>query len=358
MGSELRIRPRRRCAEGARESGFALALVVLLLFAILAAGAAGYRVVRMEADQSEQAQQNLQALAVAQGGLQWFTASHSGAMPDSAVHMVNGGTAVIVPRKLATLSMAEDLFLITSRGMFTDRRRQRVSSVRTVSRYAVLRKLPGHAPLAPLVTTSGRVRVRETAVVDGSDHASAGQCPGAPAGPIAGVVARSTVQALAGGTIVGVPESVTFGSFAKLVEAAGVPWSVYADPEFPAEYDDAWPDYSYLSPAAFPVVRVNGDFSADAGKSGWGALVVTGTLRIPPGSTWGWQGIVLAGDLQDFPSDSDFTIDGMLLAGQGDAMDHLEMNSGTIRYHSCYVARAGDALAHLTLVDSGWWETI
>ncbi len=342
--------------EAGPERGFALALVVLLLFAILAAGAAGYRIVGIEALQSRRSGETQEALRVAQAGLQWFTGSSRGVVPDTSMHEINGGTAVVTTRKLATLSSAEDLFLITSRGMFADPRFPGLPAVRTVSQDVILKKLRGDAPLAPLVTTSGRVRVLQQGHVDGTDHATPGQCSGAPTKPLAGAVARSSVQALAGGTVTGVPEGLTFGSFNKVVEAVGVPWELYIDPGSPAEYDGTWPDFSSLPSAAYPVVRVDGDFSPDASRDGRGVLIVTGQLRIAANSGWHWQGIVLAGDLQDFGPAAVFTLEGMPVAGQGTAMAHWDMENGSIRYHSCFVAWAGEALAHLVPKDGGWWE--
>ena len=67
---------------------------------------------------------------------------------------------------------------------------------------------------------------------------------------------------------------------------------------------------------------------------------------------------MLAGGLRDFGPDAIFSLEGMLVAGQGHAMHHWHMDNGRILYHSCYAAWAGASLAHLTAVSGGWWEGI
>ena len=339
------------------EGGFALALVVLILFAIGAAGTAGYQIVRSEALQAQLAGEAAQALAVAEAGLQWFTASQGGTVTDTATHLVNGGTARISTRKVVALSPREDLFLITARGTVTDPRRPRLPAARTVSHYAIHSRMPLR-PLGALVTTAPRVRVRATGVVDGTDHSHAGQCPTVPSLSVAGVVARANVQAVGGGMVAGAPADITLGSFGNVVAAVGLPWDLLRDPSFPVEYDDRWPSFATLGEDAFPAIRVTGDFSATGDRSGRGLLVVTGTLKVPANSQWHWKGIVLAGDLEAIGPTTAFTLEGMLVAGQGSRMDNWDMDSGTVAFHSCYAYRAGAAIARLTPLANSWFEGV
>ncbi len=268
---------------------------------------------------------------------------------------INGGTAVITTRKVATLSPGEDLYYLTSEGSFSDPRFPQVPAVRTVSQYSILKNLPVKT-LAPLITTAARVRVRLGAAVDGTDHALPGQCPGAPEDPWAGVLARGAVQARDGGTVLGSPPALTLGSYQKVVEAVGVPWSVLSDREFPVDYEGTLPNFGSLEPGSFPVIRVTGDFFPSAAESGQGVLIVTGDLGIPANSGWQWKGIVMAGGLRDFGPEANFLLEGMLVAGQGSPMNNWDMDNGRILYHSCYASWAGAALAHLSAVNGGWWE--
>jgi len=345
-----RIRP-----SGTDQDGFALALVVFLLFAIAVAAATGYQVVSTEAFQSQQYRETGKALAVAQAGLDWFIGGQRGLVPDTTTFDINGGTAVITTRKVATLSVEEDLYLVRSEGTFTDRRFPQIPAIRIVSQYAVFKKVPMNT-LAPVVTTSNRVRVMQSGDVNGTDLAYAGQCIGAPVTPEAGVVARSNVQATGGGLIVGNPAGLTLGPFSNVVDSVGLAWDVFSDPTFPVDYDDSWPNFSSLPSDSFPVLRQNGDFSPNWTRSGRGVLIVTGTLQIPNFSFWYWNGIVLAGDLQDVGPWGYFTLEGALVAGQGAAMSNWDMRNGNIDYHSCYVSWAGLSLAHLSPLANSWWE--
>jgi hypothetical protein len=340
---------------GKNQEGFALALVVLLLFAIAVAGATGYQVVSTEAFQSQQSAETTQALAVAQGGLDWFIGAQRGLVPDTATYNINGGIAVITTRKVATLSTEEDLYLVRSEGTFTDRRYPQIPAVRVASQYAVYKKVPFNV-FAPVLTTSNLVRVMGLANVDGSDHAYAGQCAGAPTAPQAGVAARSNIQTSGGGVISGDPPGLPLGNFDTVVDSVGLAWDVYGDPTFPVDFDDTWPNFASLPGDSFPVIRRTGDFSPNWTRSGRGVLIVTGTLMIPDFSFWYWNGIVVAGDLQDVGQWGFWTLEGAMVAGQGSAMSSWDMENGDIDYQSCYVTWAGRSLAHLSKISGSWWE--
>ena len=85
-------------------------------------------------------------------------------------------------------------------------------------------------------------------------------------------------------------------------------------------------------------------------RSGFTLIEVVGALMIPPGSGWHWRGIVLAGSLEDVGREGFFTVEGMLVAGQGAPMGRLDLDAGQVLYHSCYASWAGFALAHLVPV--------
>lgn len=340
---------------GSDQGGFALLLVVLLLFAIAVAGATGYQVVSTEAFQSQQAAESGQALAVAQAGLDWFVGGQRGHVPATRTFEINGGTAVITTRKAATLSEEEDLYLVRSQGTFTDRRYPQIPAVRVVSQYATYKKIPLNT-LAPLVTTSSAVRVTDFGNVSGVDHAYAGQCPGAPRAPEAGVVARSSILTADGGVIAGSPAGLPLLSHEAIVDSVGLAWEVYSDPTFPVDFDGSWPNFASLPSDSFPVIRRNGDFYPNWMRSGRGVLIVTGVLRIPIFSFWYWDGIVMAGDVGDIPDWAFWTLEGALVAGMGSAMPDLDMGSGNVDYHSCYVTWAGNSLAHLSPLANSWWE--
>lgn len=350
MPTDSRIRPDIR-----GEGGFALALVVLFLFAILLMAGAGYQVISMEAFQSQKARETGQALAVARGGLDWFIGIQRGSVPDSTTFSINGGTALITTRKVATLSQEEDLFLVRSEGRYTDPSLPEMPAVRVVSQYAIFQKVPVNV-MAPIMTTAGRTRVERNGAVFANDLAPAGSCTNATGATLGGVVGRNTLQILSGGQVVGAPQDLTLGPFATVVDSVDTRWDVYSDPTFPVDYDDQWPNFYSMPSDSFPVVRINGDFAPNWSRWGRGVLIVTGTLYINNWTWWSWSGIILAGDVANVGRYSFANIFGTLVAGQGDQMGNWDIEGGTFRYHSCYVERAGLALAHLTPVKNSWWE--
>ena len=227
------------------DEGFALSLVVLLLFAIGTIAAAGYQIVRLESVQALHGMETVRAQEVAESGLQWFVGLQGGLIPRADTVRINGGTATITARKVATLSPSEDLYHVSSEGIYSDPRRTHVPASRTVSEYAVLKNLPVQL-LAPLITTSRQVRIGSSVVVDGTDHAISGQCPQAPTASWAGVLARGNTVVREGGIVVGTPPTQALGSFKKVVEAAGVPWDVLTDSQFPV--DHGWGPGPALAP--------------------------------------------------------------------------------------------------------------
>ncbi len=335
------------------QGGFALALVVFFLFAILLMAGAGYQIISMEALQSKQSLENSQALAVAQGGLEWFM-GQQGTIPDSVTYSINGGTALITTRKVAAVSEG-DLYLVRSRGSYVDPRFPEMPAIRVVAQYATFQKVPLNV-MAPVMTSAPRTRVRQNGVVSGNDLAPVGSCSNATGATLAGVVTMSNLQVRSGGQVIGSPQGLRLMPFARLVDSVNVEWDMFTDPTFPVDYDDEWPDFSGMPADSFPVVRVNGDFSPTSSRSGRGLLIVTGTLHINDGSSWSWSGIVMAGDMDDVGRDSGASILGALVAGQGDQMGNLDIDGGTFQYHSCNVERAGASLSSLTPVENSWWE--
>ena len=338
------------------QEGFVLAMVVLLLLAIALTGAAGYQVISTEAFQSQQATEVSQALAVAQGGLEWFTGSQRGAVPDTTTYSMNGGTAVVTTRKVATLSNEEDLYLVKSEGIYTGPRFPAIPANRVVSEYAVYHRVPLNV-MAPVITTARRTTVERNGRVYGNDLATSGSCTSAVGATIAGVVGRGNARETSPGVISGSPQWINLNNFANVVDSVDTAWDVYSDPNFPVDYDDSWPNFSSLPSDSFPVVRVNGNFSPSWSKWGRGVLIVTGDLRINQWSFWTWYGIILAGDINNIHRNSFANIQGTLVGGQGSSMgNNWDIEGGTIQYHSCYVEKAGLSLAHLTPMENSWWE--
>jgi hypothetical protein len=344
------------------EGGFAFALVVLLLFAIGVLGATGYQVVRTEFFQSQQATETGQALGVAEAGLAWFIGGQRGTVVDTTEYSLNGGTAVVTTRKVATLSDEEDLYLVTSEGTYTDPRYPQIPATRVVSQYTIYKKIPMRT-LAPLmVTAENGVRVQDDGVVDGTDHASIGDCTGAPAGTLAGVVAAGNIQERSGGVITGSPEGVNLNNYDGVADSIQLAWDIYSDPDFPVDFDGSFPGIFWhaVYPDSFPVVRYDGDLTPRWWRhNGRGVLIIDGELRDRNNGRWEWDGIVIARDMKDITDNRAFdSIRGALVVGPGAAMSNtrLDVEEAGIYYHSCNVIAAGASLAHMEPVSNSWWE--
>jgi hypothetical protein len=335
---------------GRSDAGFVLALVVLMLFAISMAGGAGYLVVSAEARMARYSTQGEEAMALARGGLHRFAAEQLGAVAGSAVYAFGGGEATVVARRVAQIDARTDVYFVRSEGSVADPLAAGSPARRVVGAYAYHRKgpLPLHAAVVLNVEDFG---VGSGATVSGVDIGAG--CPGGLAPSIGGAIAREDIDIDSGGTLEGAPPAQLWpGGYGQFMSQIGLRWDVLSDPSFPVDFEDAAPDFSSLPADAFPVVRVNGNLTANPSWNGRGVLIVTGRLRTVPPFTW--SGIILAGWVDDPVRGS---IQGMLVGGFADLFtsDDVEVR-GSIRYHSCNVARANEAMSYLELVENTLFE--
>ena len=122
-------------------SGFVLALVVLLLFAIGVLGAAGYQVVLNEALLSVQAKETQTALSIARAGLRSYIGKQIGVHEDTVTYSIEGGDAVVTARLVAEVDDYETLYLLKSEGVYTDPTFTGSAARRTVYQWAVKREV-------------------------------------------------------------------------------------------------------------------------------------------------------------------------------------------------------------------------
>lgn len=357
--------------EGRRVSGerdgFALLLVVAVLFAVGMAGAAGYQVVRVEAERAVQAQESGRALTVARQGLERFISEQGGRVADSLVYNLDGGVARVRARRLLDAG-GGPLYDVESTGLFFDPRNIGAPpAVRVVRQQAELRPIP-FLPRAALVTTGDVVYDNRGPVqggggpfsatkmyVSGYDAAYPASCDasnpyGVPAVLLAGKV-----------TVLGEPEPPAFkGIGLREVpgvpdpsSAIGVPWSQLVDPSFPVDHTRLPPSGS-IPPDDYPVVRIEGDLKVSSAYRGRGALIVTGTFE--PGGGMEWEGIILAGQLPAV-LDRSFRVLGVLAGGLNGSQPVLELRSrGQVIYHSCHALEAAARIRRIVSRGNTWWE--
>lgn len=98
-------------------AGFALAVVVFLLFAVGMASATGYAVVSLEADMSMQGEEATEAATIARAGLERYFGEHLGIPDDTTTYAIGNGTVYISARMVAPVDTADgiNMYLVTAR---------------------------------------------------------------------------------------------------------------------------------------------------------------------------------------------------------------------------------------------------
>lgn len=355
----MRSRP---AAPPGREGGFALAMVVLLLFTIAVAGATGYQLVSAEHELATGVEAQEEALAVARGGLERYVGEHIGVPGAPTTFATGDGSVTVTQQKILTLDDVTDVYLLQAVGTVTDRRYPSAPARRTIRQYAKLHTVPVRrkaALMAPNdnVTVALGSSAHPTRVL-GTDGSTAGQCVDA-GGPGVMAIAGSYGATVASGTDVTVTGGVAdVGDVQALIDTVDVRWSALQDPDFTIPFNDGiWPDFSSIPSDSFPVIRVNGDFTATSSRSGRGALIVTGRFAMDPG--FSWDGIILAGSSTDLEASSaqGSEVDGMVVAGlDGGSPGTLTVRYVDLQYDECAVRDANRSLAYFELVDGARWE--
>ncbi len=333
--------------------GFVLVLVVMMLFAISVAGAAGYLVVNSEFTMARHADEGSEALAAARAGLHRFVAEQIGVVGDSVSYAIGGGVAMITTRKIAEEDSLTHLYYVRSEGTVVDPFTPGVPARRVVGAYAYSHRRPLAHHAAFMVTANAVYAQNSGGVIDGDEHNSSSDCPGGNADDITGAIARVTTGQQSGGNLDGSPNGEQWsGGFTQMYDSVGLRWDVLSDPTFPVDFEGTPPNWASLPSDSFPVVRVNGYFNPGSSWSGRGVLIVNGELDAS--SSFSWDGIVLAGSVDDI---HEGTIRGMLVGGlDGPNPYNTVYWRGQIRYYSCNVYAANESLSYMELLDNTMFE--
>ena len=331
--------------------GFVLALVVLLLFGIGVAGAAGYQVVLSEALLSIHAKETQTALSIARAGLRSYIGKQIGVHEDTVTYSIEGRDAVVTARLVSEIDDFETLYLLGSEGVYTDPTFTGSPARRTVYQYAVKREVAlDHVAMMTQVT--GDLYVEDDAHVDGEDGASVGACTQSSVDVIGALMGSGSLSIESGSPVRGSPITVFLGSSSAALDAIGIEWDVLTDTDFPVDYEDAWPSCA-LPADSFTVTRFNGPLNAPSSVCGRGVLIVKGNFSAEAG--FQWNGILLAGHIVD--TNNNYRIDGIVVGGLDGNGTTTAYRDGThIDYHRCYAFQAGKRLSHFEPVGSTWWE--
>lgn len=334
--------------------GFAVAMVVLLLFAISLAAATGYQLVRLEAELALQARNSTESLAAARAGLERYAAEHLGVPDDSTSYVVGDASVVVRTRLLAALDSVTDLYLLEAEGSASDPRLPGGETRSLVRQYARLHKDPVNV-IAAVLLPSASTRVRFLGTVDGRDQASPADCLVGGAQDVAGVANIGGATEEFGGDLDGAPPSLVLADFDEVVDTARVRWDVISDPTFPVAIDGGIPDFGSIPVDSFPVVRVTDNLTAGWGDSGRGVLIVPGRFRI--GNGFSWDGIILAGDVGDLSGFAS-EVRGAIIGGLDGPERSEDILFTDIRYDACNVWFSNRSLAYLELLAPTWWEDL
>ena len=327
-------------------------LVVFMLFAISVAGATGYLVVNSDFRMTNHSTDAAEALAVAHGGLQRFVAEQLGTVSGSSAYAMGDGVATVTARRVFDLDSINHLYYVRSEGQVADISAPASPARRVVGGYAIrrVRPLAHHAANMIAATT---VDVDNGGEARGYDRASSSTCQGGGADPITGVIATSNVIDGGSGVVDGSPDSETWaGGAPQMYDSVGLRWDVLTDPSFPMEFENSLPNFGSIPSDSFPIIRYTGDLGAGSSWNGRGVLIVTGMFD--PFSNFHWDGIVLAGAVDDIIQGR---IHGMLVAGLNgpnpDAVVDFRMEN---EYDSCRVYRANESLSYLELIENTVFE--
>jgi hypothetical protein len=346
-----------------RPKGFALAFVVMMLFAISVAGATGYLVVSGEFTVAKYGKQGAEALAVARAGLQRFVAHQIGVVGDDVSYQLGpNAIATITTRYLSSWDPLTDLYYIRSEGRVNDPLSVKIPAVRVVGAYAVHHRRPlGHH--AQVILTAEEIDIGKSDWIWARDENVPEDCPGGGAPEIPGAILIDDGSKGSGkvhGDITGNPTSVGYPTFQDIYDLVGLRWDVLTDPNFTVDFEGPDPPkWAEIPTDSFPVVRYDGSKFFTGEWSGQGVLIVTGTFS--SNDYFQWKGIVLAGEV--WPNGGgaylEGHVDGLFVGGLN---GKNPMPTGGIdwqiksEYWSCYANAANESLSYLELLPGTMYE--
>ena len=346
--------------------GFAIPIALLVIAALTIMIAGGFSLVSAERRSVADQKSQISAFRIAEQGLEIFLvrrdslmAGHAGyshvpgAIPDTAVIPMTGGTATVTLTRLRPVKGSQSgLYVVRSRGVETSGAYAGTpQGVRTVAQYALWEPAPMPV-LAGWTALSGLQKNGGAGTLGGIDlcHDSA-----AVAGVVVPVNPGYTGKVVAVGDppVDSVaPDSVAIDwngilNLGYITPSIIMPGSTWPTAAMQAAYADSNSIY-------YPIVRVNGNFVLPS--SGRGMLIVTGTLTL--NGSIGWKGVLLVGD--DITSNGNNGIEGATVSGLnvklGTYIPDPSVANGTKQYNydSCEVAKATTTMGALVTLRNTW----
>ncbi len=386
--------------------GFALPMAILVIAFLTITIAAAYAATSAERTTNESQRTESKAYMVAQAGLENFMARRNepgfckvcGVPPNIAtestvVRLATGDTAWVVAQRIRMGNLnTPAIYLLRSRGVDVTSRsikggvssaasQQSQRAERTVAQL-VYWNVNQVNVLSGWTATNGLDKYGSSGTISGVDNNTGGSgCP-PKHDDVAGIaVPNGDYSATGNFTPQGNPPVKLLGTQAEANAAVKIDWSgiingnrIQADYVFPnaSAATAGWP-VSVFSSGAYPVVRVNGDFTLPS-SGGQGTLIVMGNLTISGNNMW--KGIILVGG--QMTSNGNGTMLGATMSGLNTTFTQAQLDSAraigpsatlslnppnatangtkTYQYDSCQVARAAGGLASYSVFPNAWMD--
>jgi len=351
------------------EAGISLPLVILMMALLALALTAGFSRVSEERRVVGDQQAQVEALVVAESGLERFVALVD-TMPvedDSvAIPMGTRDTAFVAILGIRK-SAASRLYVIRSRGVSHSAPRFGASTPpaqRTVAQYASWERV-SMSVISAWTAISGLRSEGGNGLLNGSDA-----CGSAP--DVAGIAVPVSVPLSGFNGFDAPPDPTGTPPIAYIggdptAAAAAVPidWNSIVNgtvlrPDFTISSTGNWPTFD---PSKWPVIRFDGNASLDGAHSGQGLIAVMGDLTIAP--PFSWKGVILVGRR--------LTVTGTAPVVRGAIVSGLDFKLGAsfdesrsgqnasdqidLRYDSCHIAAALARFGHLALIANAWTDS-
>ncbi len=290
-------------------------LLIIALVTVMLATA----FVRVQADRriAESSGDLVDALTVAQSGLQtYFAATPTFDACDRALRPANGDSLRInvtggyadvvahVVRKPAD-TMAAWVYIVRSTGRVIDPALGAdPQAVRTVAQFAEWQRARMTVP-AVFTAANGLTRLGGIGDFKGNDHAG-GSC----AMPIVGAIMSPVAEQPSSYTGYSISGAIMTDVDGPAVAAAtGIDWN--------GTITRLVPDYTtvMLGDASYPVMRVSGDATISGSTTSYGALIVTGDLTFANSANLRWYGVILVGGQIIFSNSAEVHVDGLVASG-------------------------------------------
>lgn len=381
--------------QGARRSGFALPLTLLVIVFLTVSLAAAFGSASSEILTTAAQRGEARAFMLAQAGLESFMARRNevgfcalcGAPPtttyESTTVRLPGGYVEVVAQQVRVATRTRPaIYLLRSRGVDTSSALTGASRARYGER-AVAQLVYWNVNqvnvLSGWTATSGLDKNGSAGTISGVDGCAAGSGGGLPT--VAGIaVPDGGFTGNGHFTPDGNPPVRYLGNQAATNAATRIDWNGIVNGS------RIQPDYTFASgtaalagwpaanPNAYPVIRVNGDFTLPL-VGGQGTLIVLGNFTISGNNLW--HGILLVGGTMT--SNGNGAVNGATMSGLNTLLTAAQLDTAqrksssplsatpaaatangtkTFQYNSCDVANAAGGLASYSVYPNAWMDNL